>query len=75
MSRPLKIGDEVRKTDPFDGSNIIFTIHDIDKLNECNRYHREGKADYAVLVNGKYEPVPKEVTNRCNIDECLPCHA
>jgi hypothetical protein len=70
----MKVGDIIRRSTPWD--EIQKTIHDIDDLRLQEKMHREGKADFEVLVNGKWETVPKLVIHQKPIDEgCTSCHA
>ena len=68
----MHIGDKVRRIDIM-GESTLFTIHDIDWLEQHKAVH-QGGVDYEVLVNGEWKPVPRVTIHQRKVpDSCISC--
>jgi len=69
----MKINDKVQRTDMF-GKVDNFTIHDADWLAQHQAAYQDGGYEYAVLTNGEWVPVPRElVEQKPMLNVCIAC--
>ena len=68
----MKINDKVQRTDMF-GEVIPFTIQNPKDLERHKLAHKNG-AEYAVLVDGAWVDVPREVVEQKPVPNvCISC--
>ena len=68
----MKISDKVQRTDMF-GEIANFTIQDPENLKYHQDLHKEGY-EYAVLVDGAWVAVPREVVEHKPVPNvCILC--
>ena len=71
----MQINDKVQRTDMF-GRKEIFTIHDANWLAQHEAVHKNGGYEYAVLVDGEWVNVPREVVDQKPIvNVCISCES